>query len=149
MDDFKRFCKAQLERDEGRKKDLYYDSLNIPSIGVGRNLKRGLSDDEVDYLFDNDYRDHLKEMLDAFPWAEHLDEPRKGALLNMVFNMGVPRVRGFKNMLAAFEEGRWADAAFHARNSVWYSQVRVRGPRLVKQIETGEWQLDGTNLSHQ
>lgn len=136
---FKERVQQQLERDEGRRNQLYYDTMNIPTIGIGRNLKRGLSDDEVDYLFTNDYNLHLKEMLEAFPWAEFLDDARKGALLNMCFNMGVPTMKTFHSTLAALKEGRWEDAANHARNSVWYSQVKGRGPRIVKQIETGEW----------
>ena len=135
---FKEQVQRQLERDEKRSALLYYDSLNIPTIGIGRNLKRGLSEDEIDYLFTNDYNSHLKEMLEAFPWAADLDEPRKAALLNMCFNMGVPVMKTFTSTLAALKEGRWEDAARHARNSKWYSQVGHRGPRVVKQFETGE-----------
>jgi GH24 family phage-related lysozyme (muramidase) len=137
---FKEKMQKQLERDEKRSSKLYYDTMNIPTIGIGRNLNRGLSEDEIDYLFTNDFNSHLKEMLEAFPWAEFLDEARKGALLNMCFNMGIPVMEKFTSTLGALKEGRWLDAANHARNSLWYSQVGHRGPRIVKQIETGEWQ---------
>lgn len=140
MNDLKRNSKKQLERDEGRKANLYYDSLNIPTIGIGRNLKRPLSEDEIDYLFDNDYNEHLRELLVAFPWAGSLDEARLGALLNMAFNLGIPKLSGFKNMLEALKDSRWLDASAHAKNSVWYSQVGARALRICKQFETGEWQ---------
>src|SRR3990167_2961161 len=117
-------CRKQLERDEGRSSTLYYDSLQIPTIGIGRNLKRGLSADEIDYLFANDYRNHQQELLEVLPWSKDLDEARFGALLNMAFNMGVPKLLGFKNMLMAIAEARWGDAAQHALNSVWSSQVK-------------------------
>ena len=134
-------AQRQLEKDEKRSRQLYYDTLNIPTIGIGRNLKRGLSEDEIDYLFENDYKTHLKELLDAFPWAEHLDEARLGALLNMTFNMGVPRLRGFKNMLASMEAGDYDAAADHAMNSIWSSQVGSRAYRVSEQIRSGQWQF--------
>ena|SRR3990167_10429390 len=132
-------CRKQLERDEGRSSTLYYDSLQIPTIGIGRNLKRGLSADEIDYLFANDYRNHHQELIAALPWAKDLDEARFGALLNMAFNMGVPKLLGFKNMLTAIAEARWNDAVLHALNSVWASQVKGRAVRIAEQIRTGVW----------
>lgn len=140
MNTLKANSKKQLERDEGRKSVLYYDSLNVPSIGIGRNLRRGLAPDEIDYLFDNDFNDHLRDLLAAIPWASSLDEPRLGALLNMAFNLGVPKLCTFKEMLAALEEKRWVDAKNHALNSIWSSQVKGRAVRIAKQFETGEWQ---------
>lgn len=140
MNDLKRNAKKQLERDEGRKAKLYYDSLNIPTIGIGRNLKRGLSEDEIDYLFTNDYNDHLRELLEALPWAGTLDEARLGALLNMAFNLGIPKLLLFDGMLGALKKGDWEKAAYHAKNSLWYSQVGARALRICKQFETGEWQ---------
>ena len=132
--------KKQLERDEKRSPVLYYDTLNIPTIGIGRNLRRGLAEDEIDYLFKNDYNLHLNDLLKAFPWAEKLDEARLGALLNMAFNMGIPKLSGFKNMLAAMRAGDFKAAADHALNSAWASQVHGRAVRISKQIETGIWQ---------
>ena len=132
--------KKQLERDEKRSPILYYDTLNVPTIGIGRNLRRGLAEDEIDYLFKNDYNLHLEDLLKAFPWAEKLDEARLGALLNMAFNLGIPKLSGFKNMLAALKAGEFKAAAAHALNSSWASQVHGRAVRIAKQFEIGEWQ---------
>lgn len=132
--------KAQLERDEGRKNHLYHDTLNVPTIGIGRNLRRGLSDDEVDYLFNNDYQDHLAEMLEAFPWAEKLDEARKGALLNMAFNLGIAKLSKFERLLGALERGEWEAAATFALQSLWASQVKGRAVRIAEQFRSGQWQ---------
>lgn len=138
---FKQDVQKQLEQDEGRKPNLYYDTLNIPTIGIGRNLKRGLSDDEIDYLFQNDYRNHMTELLHAFPWAKDLDEARLGALLNMTFNLGIERLSGFKNMLVALQARDWEAAASHALNSVWASQVGRRANRIAEQFRSGKWQF--------
>ena len=131
--------KEQLERDEKRSKDLYIDSEGNPTIGIGRNLRRGLSEDEIDYLFKNDLNDHLKDLLAALPWAEFIDDARRGALLNMAFNMGVPNLLGFKKMLAAMKAKHWEVASKEALNSLWAKQVGARAIRLSKQILTGVW----------
>lgn len=130
----------QLGRDEGVMKNLYYDSLNIPTIGIGINLKEGLDDEEIELLFNHRWGKLYNELLRAFPWAEDLDEARLGALMNMAFNLGIPRLSKFVSMLPALQEGRWADAARHALNSLWASQVKKRAVRIAKQFETGEWQ---------
>ena len=129
--------KDQLSRDEGRSAVLYYDSANIPTIGIGRNLKRGLSEDEIDYLFNNDFLNHSKDLIRAFPWVGDIDEIRRDVLINMVFNLGVVRLSGFHHFLAAMEAQDWDGAARHMLNSIWASQVKGRAFRLAQQVITG------------
>lgn len=132
--------RKQLERDEGRKKKIYRDSEGIETIGIGINLQIGLSDEEIDMLFNHRWGKIYDELLRKHPWAEDLDEARLGALMNMAFNLGIPRLSQFVNMLSALKEKRWADAKKHALDSKWAKQVKDRAPRIAKQIETGEWQ---------
>jgi len=129
--------KDQLTRDEGRVATLYYDTLNNPTIGIGRNLKRPLSDDEIDYLYHNDIITHSTELLTALPWIANLDEVRRNALINMAFNMGVPGLLKFKNMLTAMNNGDWDQAAKEVLNSLWHDQVGRRSFRISEQIRTG------------
>lgn len=140
MDDLRTKSRAQLARDEGYKKELYYDSLNIPTIGIGINLKDGLDDEEIDLLFYHRWDKTFAELQRSLPWVSTLDEARLGALVNMAFNMGVPRLLQFKETLKALQEHRWVDAKNNALNSIWASQVKGRAVRIAKQFETGEWQ---------
>ena len=140
MDDLKSKSRAQLARDEGVRRELYYDSLNIPTIGIGINLKEGLDDDEIDMLFFHRWEKTVVELQRALPWAGSLDEARFGALVNMAFNLGVQGLLKFTSTLKAIEEHRWEDAKNHMLNSVWASQVKGRAVRLSKQMETGAWQ---------
>jgi lysozyme len=80
------------------------------------------------------------ELLERAPWIVNLDEARLGALMNMAYNLGIPRLMGFQKMLAALAEGKWAEAGEHARNSIWSTQVKGRANRVIKQFVTGEWQ---------
>lgn len=122
---------------------MYMDSLNIPTIGIGFNLKEGLTDEEVALLFKHRWESMLTELLRFIPWAGTLDEARLGALLNMAWNLGVPKLLGFANMLTALRLGEWSKAKAHALNSIWASQVGKRAYRIATQLETGEWQYNG------
>jgi lysozyme len=112
------------------------------TIGVGRNIDPngglGLSEDEIDYLLENDLRRCERE-LGRFSWFDDLDMVRQDALINMCFNLGFTRLLKFKNMLAAIAEGRYSLAAVEALDSKWAKQVGDRAKELAYQIETGTY----------
>jgi lysozyme len=143
--------RAQLSAHEGRKKFVYDDCTGkpigegtfvrgLPTVGVGRNLAdRGLSDDEIDYLLDHDINDCIADAM-KFGWFEGLDPVRRAVITELVFNMGLARLNGFKKFLAAMSEHNWQQAAEELKDSHWYAQVGARADRLIKQLTTGEWQ---------
>jgi len=110
----------------------------IPTIGVGRNLlDRGLTRQEAHYLLDNDIARTVAELHRAFTWAEQLDAVRVEALANMLFNLGLGRLRGFKRMLWALEAGDYALAAAEMLDSRWAQQVGRRAVELAEAMRTG------------
>lgn len=128
----------ELDRDEGREQFPYVDTVGKITIGVGRNLTdRGLSDDEVDYLLQNDIDLVLDELDQAFPWARRMTPARQRVLANMLFNLGLSRLRGFRNTLAAMQRGDYAAAAAGMRASKWAQQVGARAERLARMMERG------------
>lgn len=128
----------ELDRDEGREKFPYVDTVGKITIGVGRNLTdRGLSDDEIDYLLQNDIDLVLDQMEAAFPWAIRMTSARQRVLANMLFNMGLKTLRGFRHTLAAMERGDYAAAAMGMRASKWARQVGARAERLARLMERG------------
>lgn len=135
---------AQLRRDEGTVPYAFRDSEGYWTIGTGRLIDRrkggGLSTDEIDYLLSNDIDKHYDELVAALPWAEHLDEARLAALLNMAFQMGVPNLLGFKQTLAAVRDGRYDHAEQLALQSLWAKQTPERARRVARQLASGEWQ---------
>lgn len=131
----------QLIRDEGLELRPYVDTVGKLTIGVGRNLTDlGITRDEANYLLHNDVERVITELNRVVPpsYADLLDT-RKAVIINMAFNMGVPRLMGFKKMLAAIETGNYSEAAAEMLDSVWASQVGDRARRLARQMETGEW----------
>ena len=98
----------ELKRDEGVVLTLYQCSAGKNTIGVGRNLDdRGITDDESDYLLSNDIDICIEELTNAFPWFVDLSDTRQRVMVNMCFNLGLSRLMGFKNFLAAMEAGDW------------------------------------------
>lgn len=130
-------CQAQLPIDEGYKPKPYKDSVGILTIGVGRNLEKGLSADEIALLLRNDIKEADKTARAVFPAFDTLTEPRKAVLVNMAFNLGHARLAGFVNTLKAVADGRWNDAADGMLASKWAVQVGARAQRLAKVMREG------------
>lgn len=128
----------ELTRDEGKRNRVYTDSVGIPTIGVGRNLRDvGLSDDEVDYLLANDIKRAIAGLFNALPWVENLSDNRQRALVNMVFNMGLDSFLGFKNTIALLQSGNFESASHKMLDSKWAQQVGPRAARIAQMIREG------------
>jgi lysozyme len=130
-----------LTRDEGCRLRVYNDSLGVPTIGVGRNLRdKGISQIEADFLLDNDIAEYSAAVLARIPAAYRLDEVRRAVLVGMAFNLGLTGLMKFSKLLAAVERGDYDVAAAEMMDSRWATQVGDRAARLARQIQTGEWQ---------
>jgi lysozyme len=143
--------RLQLQRDERLRLVVYDDATGkplkkgdtikgTPTIGWGRNLvNRGLSKDEALYLLDNDVDVAINDLHVGLPWAEQLDDARRGVLANMCFNMGLDGLLTFKHTLKAIKTGSYDDAANRMLASKWAGQVKDRALRLSRQMRTGYW----------
>jgi len=49
----------------------------------------------------------------------------------MAFNLGQPRLAGFRRMRAAINRGNWALAAHEAEHSLWARQTRHRADEIA------------------
>jgi lysozyme len=130
---------AQLRLHEGVEHKPYKCTAGYLTIGVGRNIEeRGLSDDEIDYILNNDVDIATSELASTFDWFAGLDDVRMRVVVDMVFNLGMPRFKQFQNMLAAIEAQDWPEAAAQMMDSRWAKQVGARAERLRDMMETGE-----------
>ena len=133
-----------LKRHEGVRSHVYLCSAGYETIGVGRNISKsgmGLSDDEVDYLLENDIARVIKELSSEYPWFNDLDDVRKDAMIDISFNLGATRLRGFRRALAAMEVADHTLAAKEFLDSKWSRDVKGRAHELASMIETGEYLL--------
>ena len=131
-----------LKRHEGVRSHVYLCSAGYETIGVGRNISKsgmGLSDDEVDYLLENDIARVIKELSSEYPWFNSLDDVRKDAMIDISFNLGATRFRGFRRALAAMEVADYTTAAKEFQDSRWSRDVKGRATELCYMIEPGNY----------
>ena len=132
----------QLRIHEGVRSHAYKCSANMITVGVGRNIDEngglGLSDDEIDYLLENDIK-RCKQELITLPWFSQIDSVRQDALINMCFNLGMTRLLGFKNALTAMSVGDYDTAADEFMDSRWAKQVGYRAEEVCTMIRTGNY----------
>ena len=131
-----------LKRHEGVRSHVYLCSAGYETIGVGRNISKsgmGLSDDEVNYLLENDIVRVIKELSSEYPWFKDLDDVRKDAMIDISFNLGATRLRGFRRALAAMEVADYKMAAKEFLDSKWSRDVKGRATELCYMIEMGSY----------
>ena len=131
--------RALLEAHEGRRAFPYPDTAGKLTIGVGRNLTdRGLSEDEIDLLLANDIAIAAEACAEIFgPGFTGFAAPRRHALMSMAFNMGAPRLAGFRRMRAAIGVSDWDAAAAEALDSRWAAQTGRRAPEIASLLRGG------------
>lgn len=128
----------ELTRDEDIRIKPYKDTVGKMTIGVGRNLDdKGLSKAEINILLNNDINDCENDLDRTLPWWRQLNDNRQRVMLNMCFNLGITRLKGFKNMLKDVQEGRYDRAAVEMLGSLWARQVGGRAVRLAKLMKNG------------
>ena len=139
----------QLKIDEGVEYEIYLDHLGYPTFGVGHlvlesdeehGLEVGtkISEQRVKELFEKDLDTAISECIVLYgesTWTMDFPDEVQEILVNMMFNMGRPRLSQFKNFRKALEEGNWAKAAEEGRDSRWHKQVYHRAERLMVRME--------------
>ena len=132
-----------LKIHEGVETHAYKCSASKITVGVGRNIDPeggiGLSDDEVDYLLQNDIDRVVSELNSEYDWFAGLDDVRQDVMVDISFNLGQTRLRAFKKALSAMAEGDWSEAADQFMDSRWSGQVGNRAKELTEMIRTGSY----------
>ena len=130
----------QLALHEGVKRFPYKCTSGKLTIGVGRNIEdMGISDDEIYYMLKNDIRRVDNELNNAFRFYKNLDPVRKDAMINMAFNLGLTRLRGFRLALKLMETHDYEEASMEFLDSLWASQVGQRALDVAHMIKYGEY----------
>jgi len=138
----------QLKLDEGVEYKIYEDHLGYPTFGVGhlvldsdpehgKPVGTPVSEERVRECFDRDLEIAIGECNTLYGEGEFGNFPDEvqQILVNMMFNMGRPRLSKFKNFNAALAAGDWKKAAVEGRDSIWYRQVTNRAERLMTRME--------------
>ena len=137
-----------LKRHEGEvvtngRHVLYKCSAGYWTLGIGRNVDvnggLGLSEEEVDYLLENDIARVIKELSLAYSWFNDLDDVRRDAMIDISFNLGATKLRKFVLALDAMAKADYKSASEEFLDSDWSRTVKGRSIELAKMIATGEY----------
>ena len=137
----------QLKIDEGVVYEIYEDHLGYPTFGVGHLVLESdpehgepvgtpVSEERVRECFEKDLQIAIDEcaVLYKEAWEGFPGEVQE-ILVNMLFNLGRPRLSKFKTFNAKLVAGEYAEAAPEGRDSIWYRQVGNRAERLMTRLE--------------
>ena len=138
----------QLKIDEGIVCEIYLDHLGYKTFGVGHLVRESdpehgyavgepVSVERVIECFNSDLDVAISECVALYGvdiWEGFPGEVQE-ILVNMMFNLGRPRLSKFRKMNAHLGCGEWASAAVEGRDSRWYNQVGNRAERLMTRLE--------------
>jgi lysozyme len=133
---------AMVKKNEGLRLEPYKCSEGFLTIGYGRNLQRsggGITQQEAEYLLENDVAMAEAMCEREFEWWDSLTIARQAVLIDMVINLGISGLLGFKNMLAAIKARSWQIAGEHLVDSLYAKQVGERAQVNKRMLVTGEW----------
>jgi lysozyme len=138
-----------LKIDEGVKYEIYEDHLGLPTFGVGHlildsdpedgmEIGTKVSEERVKLCFEGDLDLAISECIILYDNWEELPGEVQEILVNMMFNLGRPRLTKFKKFNAAISRRDWQEASKEGRDSLWHRQVTNRAERLMKRLENVE-----------
>ena len=141
--------REELKKDEGVKYEIYLDHLSLPTTGIGHLIQESdpehglpvgteISEERVNELFDQDIQVTISECKKLFDNFDELPEEVQKICANMMFNMGRPRLSGFKKFHAAIANNDWQECAVQMEDSRWHKQVTNRANRLISRMRAVE-----------
>jgi lysozyme len=129
-----------LKKHEGLRLKTYECTAGALTIGYGRNLDaNGIRESEAEIMLYNDVSACELELTTKIQGWFDLSEVRQAVLVNMVFNLGWPRLSRFKRMIAAVEAGKYQVASIEMLDSRWAEQVGNRASELSLMMESNRW----------
>ena len=138
--------RRQLEIDEGVKYEVYLDHLNKKTFGIGHlvldkdpesKMEVGdpVSERRVEEAFDKDIQSVIDDCQRLYSNFNAMPEECEQITANMMFNMGLPKMKAFKKMNAAIEDEDYLKASEEMVDSKWYRTVPNRADRLVQRMK--------------
>jgi lysozyme len=138
--------REEIEADEGCEYKIYRCSEGYPTAGIGhlitewdedyydKPIGTPVPEEKVQEWFVNDVQTAINDCNDIFNSFEKLPEDIQHVLINMAFQLGGPRLRKFKMMIAAVEMEDYREMALQMEDSRWFKQTTNRAQRLIDRV---------------
>jgi lysozyme len=130
--------KKRIKKNEGFSIKPYKDQLGFLTIGYGhlilsveKNLKeKTTKKKKLEEIFNNDFNMSLN---DFNKFLKPLIKKQKDSelLIEMIFQMGIIKVLGFKKLLYNIRKTNKYMVCFEMMNSFWYKQTPSRVKKLI------------------
>jgi len=140
-----------IKQHEGYRPYVYLDTEGIPTCGWGHAFLKSprpapgniFSEEQCIEFFEDD----MQTVERGYCWIEKafvledLDWVRRGVLKNMLFNLGIQKLMGFRKMVRALLAKDYERASEEMLDSKWARQVKGRARTLAQMMRTGKWIL--------
>ena len=137
-----------IKAHEGCRLESYLDTMGVWTVGYGHcGIDTGPETEwtqaQADARLDADIITATKDAADFIgpSWSD-LSAPRQAAIIDMAYELGRHRLRGFVHLRAAIVTGDWQRARDEALNSEWAKQVPNRALQDAEILLDGEWPKD-------
>jgi hypothetical protein len=120
---------------EKKFKDMGLNYKLIRSKGQSLENKDALTDTQVNLLYGKDID---KAILEAKSFLDNFDQQPsevKTIIIDMIFNMGLEKLKTFVNLREALLNFNFYPAAHHMKDSEWYKQTGDRAKFLIKKMQ--------------
>ena len=127
--------KASLKSHEGINRLPYRDSTGNETVGVGHNLDAPMPEKLIDLILEFDVSLAIEELDRAVPsWRQH-SEARQNVLIELSFNLGMPKLGKFIRFWFAMEQKDYVQASQELLQSKWAEQVKGRAITLANRLK--------------
>ena len=130
--------KEEIIKHEGKINKVYLDHLGNATFGVGHlvlptdDLQEGVEYDDTKIMefFERDFRQATNDA-ESFIKSKNIDPRAFGCVINMAFQLGLPRLLKFKNFQYHLNKCDYESASSEMLDSLWAKQTPNRANELA------------------
>ena len=131
--------KQEIVKHEGKINKVYLDHLGNATFGVGHlvlstdDLQEGVEYDDTKIMefFERDFRQATNDA-ESFIKSKNIDPRAFGCVINMAFQLGLPRLLKFKNFQYHLNKCDYESASSEMLDSLWAKQTPNRAEELAE-----------------
>ena len=136
--------KEEIKLHEGYRDTVYLDSLSKRTVGFGHLCVEDHWEDGKQY--DKEYLEEIfkKDFNIALTDANKILEGKpvnhiaREVIIELVFNIGMPRTKKFVKMLSALDREDYGEAAFQIMDSLYARQVPNRANAIATKMRSAK-----------
>lgn len=122
---------------EGFRANAYQDTEGVWTIGYGTNLQELKITPALARVWLREKLAEAEQEAKSNGYLDGLNRARRNVVIEMIYNLGLPRFQTFRKFLAALRARNWNQAADEMLDSKWARQVGRRADRLANLMRTG------------